>query len=300
MNKGDYNSEKLEAYIRNELSAGERSEFEQALRQDPLLHNELILQQDIIATIRDNRKNELKQRLNRIDVNGTNSGIGGFQIGSTLLSGLAVIGISGLLLTNHFYTTKENIPTTVAAVVQPMLSEADDEDTGTGALTDEVGHDSALNTTSTFPMESTVSKKAELQKRKLGTAKKKSTVVPVLPAENFAQESFKDENIKKEDIIVANDKVGLSTETVDSRLVILDNVNAKYNQHYKYSNGQLFLYGFSKPYKILDVKRSKQRYLFYDGSFYKLDRNQYQIAPVQKVTNQELIKELEILKEKML
>ena len=101
MNKGQNYSEKLEAYLRNELSESEKAEFEQMLQQDPLLQNELILQQDIISSIRDYRKNELKQRLNRIDVSNTTKGnLGNFTMGGFILGGLAIVGIAGLLILN--------------------------------------------------------------------------------------------------------------------------------------------------------------------------------------------------------
>jgi hypothetical protein len=298
MNKGDYNSDKIEAYIKNELSFNERREFEEALRQDPLLQNELLLQQDIIATIRDHRRNELKQRLNRIDVNGTNSGFGGFQIGGALLSGLAVIGVTGLLLFDHFQEGNKNIPIAAAVIQQPLSTEINDADSS--ILPEEVTPSSELAIASPAPVDAAKEEAViEKQKSKPVAIKKKTEIVPVLPSDDFVQETFKDESIKKEDVSIVNDKVALSTESADSRLVIVDNTNATYQQHYKYTNGQLFLYGFTKPYKILDVKISRQRYLFYDGSFYRLDRNQSQITPVQKVTNQELIIELEKLKEEM-
>lgn len=301
MNKGDYNLDRLEAYIRNELSVSEREEFEESLRQDPLLQNELILQQDIIASIRDYRKNELKQRLNRIDVNGTNSGLGGFQIGGALLTGLTVLGVTGILIFNNFQKENKDLQISAAVIRQPMLSDTNDEDTN--ALANHTAPGSGETYTNPSGINSSVKERPvpEKQKRTSEVARKNPEVeiVPLLPSDNFEQETFKEETIKKEDVSVAQNRVAPSIESIDNQLVIVDNTNANYYQHYKYTAGQLFLYGFTKPYKILDVKSSKQRYLYYEGSFYRLDSNQHQVSPVQKVVNTELIKELDKLKEEM-
>jgi hypothetical protein len=97
MNKGLNYSEKLESYIRNELPETEKLELEEQLRQDPLLQNELTLQRDIISSLSDYRRNELKQRLNKIDVGSKNSP-GDFTVGGAILGGIAIVGVAGFLI----------------------------------------------------------------------------------------------------------------------------------------------------------------------------------------------------------
>src|SRR4051812_15209527 len=81
-------SNMIEAYLRNELSPVEKAAFEKRIAQDPLLKNELELQKDIITTLQDHRKAELKHRLNQIDVSD----------GSNLSSYLRLFGLIGIPL----------------------------------------------------------------------------------------------------------------------------------------------------------------------------------------------------------
>src|SRR3712207_22752 len=117
MNKGLNYSEKLEAYIRNELSEKEKLELEEQLRQDPLLQNELTLQKDIIASICDYRKHELKQRLNKIDVTSKNSP-GDFTVGGAILGGIAIVGVASFLIFKD--SGKELSPSQLSGAVSQM------------------------------------------------------------------------------------------------------------------------------------------------------------------------------------
>jgi hypothetical protein len=69
MSETFYNPENIEAYITNKMSAGEKYLFENELAKDPLLQNEIDLQKDIVEALKSNRKAQLKDRLNNIEVN---------------------------------------------------------------------------------------------------------------------------------------------------------------------------------------------------------------------------------------
>jgi len=69
---------------------------------------------------------------------------------------------------------------------------------------------------------------------------------------------------------------------------------------YKFFSNKLYLYGdFGKiPYEILELNSSlgKRLFLFYQNEYYSLKMNQKERIPLEKVVEQKLVKELEIIK----
>ncbi len=62
-------NELIEAYLTNKLPANATSSFEAELAKDPALQKEVDLQKDIINTLQNTRRAELKNRLSQIEVN---------------------------------------------------------------------------------------------------------------------------------------------------------------------------------------------------------------------------------------
>lgn len=285
MNKGLNYSEKLEAYIRNELTEKEKLELEEQLRQDPLLQNELTLQKDIISSIYDFRKNELKQRLNKIDVS-SKSSPGDFTVGGAILGGIAIVGVAGFLIFKDSGNELASSRLSSAVSQMPSSSPTAPETTENIISQHEVNGstaDSNVPETVVADTHANVNKEAKKQ-----TPKKNSTLISTPVVVEANQTIVKEEEILKDDQLTLPES-GLTSLTAGAEptLIIVDNNSTKYKLHYKYTNGQLFLYGFEKPYKIIDLPDQTQRFLLYDGKFYKLNRNQPQIAPIQLVVNQE-------------
>jgi hypothetical protein len=295
MNKGLNYSEKLESYIRNELTENEKLELEEQLRQDPLLQNELILQRDIISSLCDYRKTELKQRLNKIDVNGKN-GSGDFTVGGAILGGIAIVGVAGFLM---FKDSGKELPSNqLASAASHMHLPSNDAKQAAEPVVSEETNDMATSNKSSadsnVPEITTTPDTQARRESKKNTGKKdRIAAVPVPTVIEASQTLIKEEEIRKDDHLVLPES-GISSSGTGSEatLVIVDNNSSKYKLHYKYTNDQLFLYGFEKPYKIIDLPNQTQRYLMYDGNFYKLNRNQPQIAPIKKVDNQQEIQAL--------
>ncbi len=305
MNKGLEYSEKLEAYIRNELTETEKAEFEQLLRQDPLLQNELTLQRDIIHSIGEYRKNELKQRLNKIDVRGNNKGTpGDFSVGGAILGGIAIIGIAGLLILKESDKTVNSVQLATSAAEMPIPA----KDSKATQLTDTEAF-AADTEASGLPLPET---QVEADKpivaapeakttpvRKATGRTGRTTTVSAAPAViESAPAVVEDEEIRKDDkLAMPETRITALPANADQTLIIVDNNTSAYKLHYKYTNDELFLYGFEKPYKIIDLPQQTQRYLLYEGNFYKLNKNQPQIAPIQRVVNQQEIASLQTYRE---
>ncbi len=70
--------------------------------------------------------------------------------------------------------------------------------------------------------------------------------------------------------------------------------------HYQFYDGKLYLYGNfnSTPYHIIELKSDNKRKVFlnHQNSFYLLNLKQKEMAPLVKINDPTLIKELNILK----
>ncbi|QHT70185.1 hypothetical protein GXP67_27840 [Rhodocytophaga rosea] len=288
MNNGLNYSERLEAYLRNELPENERAEFEEMMRQDPLLQNEFQLQQDIIASIGAFRKQELKERLNRIDVSDTGRGnTGSFAIGSMVVGGIAILGLAGLFLLNHPAKDLEPSQIAGAAVQTEIVSDSGEQTQYTTSSQDTqhtITSDITQDETSTdASVAEPIAAKPQLKK---ATATKKTDIHPVVPSDEIGAELLQEQELTKEhELVMPETRIASSAHAVDNKLIIIDNTNPKLKLQYKYADGQLCLYGIEKTYNIIDLPDFSQRYLYYEGNYYRLNKNQSEVALMPKVTN---------------
>ncbi|MDQ3536136.1 MAG: hypothetical protein M3421_10975, partial [Bacteroidota bacterium] len=84
----------IEGYITGRLSEKQKLEFEAQLEVNPDLNKDFMLQKDIITSIKDARKAELKSMLNNVNVSSGN-GINYFPlqiIGAVLVTSLLAVG----------------------------------------------------------------------------------------------------------------------------------------------------------------------------------------------------------------
>ncbi len=68
MNQQQWYSEKLDAFLKGQLSEQDTQNFNEVLDTDPLLKNEASLQKDIYEALCEARKSDLKARLNKINI----------------------------------------------------------------------------------------------------------------------------------------------------------------------------------------------------------------------------------------
>lgn len=288
MNNGLNYSERLEAYLRNELSESEKAEFEEMVQQDPLLQNELLLQQDIIASICDYRKSELKQRLNRIDVKNAGKGnAGNLAVGSLVVSGLTVLTLAGLFVFKNHSSDIEATKIAGAAVQSTPLADSNHTAETAGPAvstetTDSVNQpDTKVTDQSVDEVKTAV--RSEIKKQRVRT---ETVIKPVVPSDEISNDLLEtQESAKEHELVMPESRIASSTDALDNKLIVVDNTNQRYKLHYKYADGQLFLYGLEKTYHIIDLPNHSQRYIYYGGNYYKLHKHQLEIAPLPKVTN---------------
>lgn len=284
--------EQIEAYLRNELAEAERREFEQLLRRDPLLQNEFLLQKDVISSLQVYRKNQIKDRLNRIDVKGPGSDpFSSIKIAGIWLSGILILGFTGLFIYNNF----ENTNTITQQGASPTHKQATSTQTKTPvadqpqyqehnqvmANTQEASKPLASETSSSATRTTNTSdNKTSTKKADSPT----SIIHPIAPASDQIDKHFHEESLKKEETVSApSGKITSSEENHKNRLNIVDNSTTRFKHHFYYHNGQIALLGFEKPYELLDIHSEDVMYLYYEGHFYKLHYSQLRPTPIKDV-----------------
>ncbi|MBD0255385.1 MAG: hypothetical protein ICV83_06670 [Cytophagales bacterium] len=298
--KEPYYTEKIEAYLRNELNESEKAQFEQLLRQDPLLYNEFKLQQEIIGSIQAHRKQQLKQRLERIDVSDLmKAGPNPAAIAGLFLSGAVLLGIIGWFSFGDAIrpAARQTEQTVVvpqlpasgndkARAVKPFETEAEPVETPA----------EAGNTVTPSVLEKPAGSAPVAVKRM--PAPSNVSKAPISQANAQAEEKPLTEETPRKTVFAEDNAektatVAKETETAP-RLHIVDNTNAKLKLHYYFLNNQVALLGFDKPYVLLEIQPENTTYLFYDGNFYQLNTTKSQPSPITEVlvTDPQLIEKL--------
>jgi cytoskeletal protein RodZ len=292
--KEPYYTEKIEAYLRNELNESEKAQFEQLLRQDPLLYNEFKLQQEIIGSIQAHRKQQLKQRLERIDVSDLmKAGPNPAAIAGLFLSGAVLLGIIGWFSFGDAIrpTGKQTEQT---AVVSQLPASGNDKARAVKPFEREAEPVETEDVVTPSVPEKTVAPAAAKQV----PAPSNISKAPIAQANAQAEEKPLTEETPRKTVFAednAGKTVAITKEAEAApRLHIVDNTNAKLKLHYYFLNNQVALLGFDKPYVLLEIQPENTTYLFYDGNFYQLNTTKAQPSPITEVlvTDPQLIEKL--------
>ena len=289
--------ELLDDYLTNQMSDQDRSAFEQKLKADPDLQHEYALQKRLIQGIKDARVAELKSMLNNVAVP---SGGTGNTLGTKVLLGtLATIIIAGaaywylkqdqVAIPASEIKTEETVPT--AEPPQSTVPDARNEQQESSAKKEQPAEQDKNQTS------------AGTEHSKPSLAKKPDPLAA--PGEKKSQESegpvldvFTPENEvnSSEDGNVNIDKATHVTPSASSLLVETDRDNRRYNFHYQFKEGKLFLYGpFEKNlYEIMEFFAGDKRtiFLYYRDHYYLLPEADHQIRSLSAITDPELVKKL--------
>lgn len=280
MNQEYYTPEKIEAYLTDNLSSSEKAAFERGLEKDPLLKNEVSLQKDILTSIGEVRKAQLKARLNAIDVNSTS--------GWPAVTWIAAASVSALIATGvYFYSTKEteqkateNQITTIETAPKAEITQGNKTEEPTQINTPVENQD--LNTT--------VEKSAE---RKVTRKTKDETINTVVPNVPKLENNFTDQDIKNNDT-EAPEK-GLVEKTEASDQIVKTEIISKKNRAYSFYNKKLCLYGDfeKKPYSIKEIAGKNLIFMSYEGNYYELKPTGTEPQSLKPVTDLQTIKNLD-------
>lgn len=263
MNKYFY-SDKIEAYILNDLSESEKIAFEELIEKDPILKNELILQQETIGSLQNQRKAQLKQRLNNIQVEPVSYSLSRI----TLLESALLVSIVATTITlfTLFYGTKSNI---TAEKLAPS------------------NYHSEL---SFLPYLNTITPNKE-KKTKPEVIDNIASISQVKTArsnyQNVLQKRVRQNRVEKQNTN-PREIASKKEETSGSSAAVPQNKELLY----QFYNDQVFLKNNeTRGYQIpLESNGITKYYLYYQEKVYELKPNQVEPVPLKQVTDQEIIK----------
>ncbi len=298
MNKEYQYSERIEAYLRNELSAAERADFEHLVSQDPLLYNEFLLQQEIVSGIQDYRKQQLKSRLNQIDVTSSASGVNGNSAAGIVIGGLALVGLLGWWGYAQYRQPEPTSAVTASngVVLAPVaLSEPEPIQTVAQEMEPHARGNTIEKTPAVAPTPA-AHKRSASKKHISGDSQPVTLTIPQSESKKDLQEDVpikkgETETVQRKSVVYSNNPAA------HVRLNVIDNTNEKLKLHYYYQNGRIALLGFDKPYTFLDMPAENITYLYYEKNFYKLNLSQATPTPIAQVliTDQSLIDSLQTI-----
>lgn len=274
------NTELINAYLDNELSEGDRIQFEDRLNGDSELRQELSMQQDIIEGIRSVRKTELKQMLNNVPISQATTWTAG-KIAS-IIAVVAVVAIGLVYVANNDEPTSTTEPTEAMRDNSSTdVTQAQDETTEI-ALTEEA----PAEVETIEPVSPIVNNTENDDEPEV--ARQPEVKRPVV-APDF------DRNDKDRTDIVSPDGTILG-EFVDSPTqtdVEIDRLNSAYTFHYAFEPGMLKLYGDfdNELYQILEFNSADGRnwFLEYEGIYYYLDNSSTEIQPLREIKDENLL-----------
>lgn len=302
MSKYLEHSENIASYLDGDMSLDQMQEFEKLLHTDPVLRSEFELQQDIIHTLQDFRKTQLKTRLDQVPISMGPSGLMGIKAATAMV----VTGIIGLGTYLYFVTpTEETSPLTETIETvdqdQPqdeVITELSNEVIETDKIIEETEIESQ-EIEMTLPV--TINKPStDLQAVSTEDVNKEIIEVPgpVINSPTLINPELDETDIEEpidipnaalaQEGLMGNDVVKVETAKRDSDMF-----------HYQYYSGKLYLYGDFRdnPYEIIELNSAngKRLFIYYNNHYYRITGNQQEITPLEELSNTDIIKKLEII-----
>ncbi|MGI9542175.1 MAG: hypothetical protein ACR2MX_02890 [Cyclobacteriaceae bacterium] len=303
MSKEQTTIELIESYLENTMSPEARESFENLLQQDPVVRSEFEVQQQLVNSIKEFRRAELKAQLNNVTV-----GVGPAALLS--LKTAAIITITAIVgLGTFLYLQKEDTsitkidlePEQNATTEQvPAKPEATPLATDQVATIDIVGTPDASDQQPNEKSES-FSKIAAPTKKPVPQPEQDLANQPAVVSIPTVLQPNKDEDdLSIEELVLPSEQLSQTNSKEQGTLAVENTDNGEYNFHYQFYQDKLFLYGDFKdtPYEILELNFSngKKLFMFYRGAYYSLKENQIEITSLEALTDNEIIKKLEIIK----
>jgi hypothetical protein len=295
-------SEKFDNYLKGKLRKDEKLSFEEELRQDPLLRNEVKWQQEIYRSLTDARRTYLKNRLDQIPVNsGAWYNFTGMQWAAVISSFFILAGGS-----YYYFSPSESSSETEQSIVsvditvpeknqqipfeeiQPVLP----------SYTENALEDESL--TALSEMRNNIEVSGNINKTEANASQKQETEEEILPSivrpdvfSPFNEESL---GIDYSDFEAPDKTLLQKPESSVAEVEIETVLDSEYTFHYQLFNHKLYLYGDFQgiPYKIIALNKddTKKLFLEFNGHFYTLRQEQEEITPLEIIKDSTMINAL--------
>ena len=271
----------VDNYLKGKLSEGERQAFEEKLRQDPLLANEISLQKDIYVALGDTRKAALKHRLNQLAVDHSPwAPWQGFKT-AAVVSTLLMVGAGA------YYYSKDT-PATLPAKQQITYPQA--------YTLNRVPVPTIVPKKTPATVEGAVEQNRASVRPAAPSAK---VVIPTIVRPEVVSEFGEDTPAIDYSDFKAPDKKTLQKPSYQNESVAIELLSdSEYDFHYQFYDDKLYLHGdfYGMPYKIiaLNTEVDKKLFLEFDEAYYRIGEHR-KVVPLGKIEDSTLVKSLRAL-----
>lgn len=296
--------ETIDSFLRGDLSETELTAFNKAVAADPKLQQEVSIQRDIIDAVKQNRHQQLKDRLNAIDVKPV--GVGFFSTPYFKLA--ASVGVVALIVGSFSVfnnNTKENTSTVVESSATGLGSETE----VTSPIASAESTSSATETTnSAASVEQTKNTSTAQSSKVVAPSKSTNSSNAKNTASDATYEDLSEEPIDSDNAIEGiNDNFNMPTMNQGgsasgaSSPQIKVSIVKENNLGYRFFNNQLFLHGnFSNStYELFELnnKPSKQLFLYFENNYYELIQGKTKVTSLTPITDKAILLQLTQLRE---
>jgi len=295
--------ETIDSFLRGDLNGTELETFNKALRSDPKLQQEVSFQQDIVDSIKQYRHNQLKSRLNAIDVPAIATG----SSVSIYLKLVASIGIVALLVGTVTVLTNNKEETTVTNSSDALPAEKTLVSANAKALTPPNNISTEQQTTTTD--QKSIVQAAVPTKAKQTTEDNKSTKTASNSSTQTSTNNLPDNDEMKDDGMSFDSRsenfnvpsINNADHSTLSASVVKVNIVKEKNLAYRYFNNELYLHGnFSNStYELFELnnKPSKQLFLYFENKYYELIQGKTKVTDLVPITDKATLLQLAQLRE---
>ncbi len=290
MLSSDHQKELIDAYLKGSLSPEEMPIFEEHLHNNVAFKNELDLQKSIVQTLKANRKAELKNRLNAIDVSTSHSNWWKYAAMVGLISSIGL----------WFYMNKAENSIFNSAIQQDIERTTPLIKSDEAVVIDSKTNEKPVLEQNSGQIASKLISEEAKSAKKVPKNKDKDAL-PNLPKLHSPDGAGVHEPISKE--LDAPDHRLTQTPHLSTSLAGVEVVKSKKHKfHYRYFDNKLFLYGNfdANTYDILELNTSKGQslYLKYENNYYGLEADKTEISKLEQVKDRQIAKELEEIQNK--
>jgi len=273
--------EKVDLYLTDNLSPIDKTQFESEIASNSVLREEVDFQKDVVNSIKENRRLELKSRLQNIEVSSKSK-----WMSKNFFGGVAATVVLGLIGFSYYeYTKNDNNPDLTA---QNRIF-----------ITDFKAQDNNIATIDDIKNPTYLTEETE----KITEEKEENTDIDLenINVPNLEINTTDEQNVSNNSLATLDDLE--SVEIMNSGAVNVEiefkNPNSKHLA-YKFYDQKLYLFGkfnTKNPYEVIEIntKFGKEFYLKFDKSYYTIENGMVDKTPLFKVDNSKLIKKLEEL-----
>jgi len=305
-------NEHLDDFLLGRMSDEEARAFAERAEQDPLLAQEVRLQQDIVSGLKKARTAQLKARLSQLPTPPP-AGVGGLTswqwIGVSATSVAVILGGVALYLNQTTSTPDAARQETVAQqqVYAPAPTPEQDQAVAQTSVQPSAEEATAPALTEAKPEAKGIDRPAPARLKTKATQDSQLAVVLPKASAKPLNPTQPDEEAEDNGLIdrpgigtPASGKVAENNEVKTKPEVVIKESDVL---SYQYFDNRLFLYGsfgdaIYELIELVSAKEGRRLYIFYKDRFYTVDKDVRDVTPMRAVTDPKLEAELTLLRKK--